>query len=55
MASSIPCFLFLILFCNIFEIGLTRGRKISANMLRHHTRRIVNQTTIQTFGSNIDL
>ncbi len=43
------------LFFKIFEIESTKGKKIKANKLRHHTRKIVNQITIQTFGSNTDI
>ena len=54
-ANSSHCFLSFMYFFNNFEIGLTKGKKISANILRHHIHKIVNQTTIQTFGSNIDV
>jgi len=42
-------------YCNNCDTGLTKGKKIKANILRHHIHIIVNQTTIQTLGSNTDV
>ena len=55
IANSTPCFLSFIYFCNNFDIGLTKGKKMRAKILRRHIQMIVNHTTIHTLGSNTDV